>query len=380
MNPDPTRLMASRPQALQSLERIEADRFEDAPHPRENAAFFGHAATEKALFELYGSSQMPHACLIGGPPGIGKATLAWRLARFILANPDPTTITHPLATALYVPSDHPIARQIAALAHPDLVLLRRAWNAKDQQLFSEIRVDDVRRAARMFRQSTGRGGFRICILDCAEDLNAESANALLKIIEEPPSQSLFLIVAHKPDRVLPTIRSRCRKIALKPLGAADISDIIGALGPPWADASDMERRAASASARGSVHDALRRLSPGDTRITTGLEDMMADLPRLDWHKVHTLADQVARPDGAQDFDSLLIAAFDWLDRETSRASDSGQGKAIGRIVAYASAWETAASMARRMTAFNLDRKPVVLALFTELAAVARGEVPKVQRF
>jgi DNA polymerase-3 subunit delta' len=372
--------MASRPEALQSLERIEADRFQDAPHPRENVAFFGHSATEKALFELYRSGQMPHACLIGGLPGIGKATLAWRLARFILANPDPAMMTRPSATGLHVPSDHPIARQIAALAHPDLVLLRRAWNVKDQQLFSEIRVDDVRMAARVFRQSTGRGGFRICILDCAEDLNAESANALLKIIEEPPSQSLFLIVSHKPDRVLPTIRSRCRKLSLKPLGAADISDIIGALGPPWSDASDHERRTASASARGSVHDALRRLVSGGTGITTGLEDMMADLPKLDWYKVHALADQVARPDGAQIFDSLLIAAFDWLDRETSRASDTGQGKAIRRIVAYAFVWEAAASMARRMTAFNLDRKPVVLALFTELAAVARGEVPKGQCF
>lgn len=371
--------MTSRPQALQSVERSEADRFEDAPRPRESISFFGHAATEKALFELYRSGQMPHACLIGGPCGIGKATLAWRLARFILANPDPTTIPQ-LATGLYVPADHPVARQIAVLAHPDLVLLRRGWNAKDQQLFSEIRVDDVRKAARMFRQSTGRGGFRICILDCAEDLNAESANALLKIVEEPPSQSLFLIVAHKPDRVLPTIRSRCRKISLKPLGAADISNIIGSLGPPWADASEMERQAVSGLARGSVHDALRRLGPGDTQITKGLEAMMADLPQLDWRKVHALADQVARPDGVQHFDSLLIAAFDWLDRETSRASDAGQGTAIGLIVAYASAWEALASMARRMTAFNLDRKPVVLALFSDLAAVARGEMSRGQRF
>jgi DNA polymerase-3 subunit delta' len=193
---------------------------------------------------------------------------------------------------------------------------------------------------------------------------------LLKIVEEPPQRSLFLLVAHRPARILPTIRSRCRKISLKPLGAADIFDIIGALGSPWVDASDTERQAASAAAHGSIHDALRRLGENATRIAMVLDEMMADLPRLDWRKVHAIADCVARTDGAPDFDTLLITAFDWLDRELRRACEAGQGSHFDRIADYAKAWETAAGMARRTAAFNLDRRPVVLALFAELAAAA----------
>lgn len=364
--------MALRLLTPQSLERIvEADRFEGTPHPRENVALFGQLTTERALLELYRSGQMPHAFLIGGPPGIGKATLAWRFARFILANPDPTKSDQPATTGLYVPPDSTVARQIAALSHPDLFLLRRTWNAKEQQLFNDIRVDDVRKAAQMFRQSTARGGFRICILDCTEDLNAESANALLKIIEEPPPRSLFLLIAHKPYGVLPTIRSRCRKINLAPLGAADISLIIDALGSPWSDAPDDERQAASTSAHGSIHDALRRLDTSGTRVATILDAVMADLPRLDWNKVHAFADRVARPDGTADFDSLLIAVFDWLDRQSRRECNGGQGTHIERIVGYATVWETAAAMARRMTTFNLDRRSIVLTLFAELAGAAR---------
>ena len=171
----------------------ESDRFEDTPHPRESFDFFGHAETEREIILSYLSGHLPQAFIVGGPPGVGKATLAWRLARFLLANPDPAAAAGEATADLFVAPDHPVSRQIAAMAHPDLVLLRREWNEKDKRFFTEIRVEDVRRAIHMFQQAAGRGGYRICILDCAEDLNAHSANALLKLIEEPPPRSLFLI-------------------------------------------------------------------------------------------------------------------------------------------------------------------------------------------
>ena len=210
----------------------EADRFEDTPHPRESYQCFGHAEAERQFIRPYWSGHLPQAFIIGGPPGVGKATLAWRVARFLLANPNPAAAAGEAKADLFVAPDHPAARQIAALAHPDLVLLRREWNEKDKRFFTEIRVEDVRRAIHMFQQAAGRGGYRICILDCAEDLNPSSANALLKLIEEPPPRSVFLIVAHRPGRMLATLRSRCRKILLKPLAAADIGQSVAALGPP----------------------------------------------------------------------------------------------------------------------------------------------------
>jgi DNA polymerase-3 subunit delta' len=366
--------MAPRLAASLSLERVvEADRFADTPHPRENTELFGHVATEEALLDLYRADKLPHACLIGGPPGIGKATLAWRLTRFLLANPDPSRNDGAVTPRLFVPPEHQVARQLVALSHPDLFLLRRAWNAKEQRLFNDIRVDDVRMATRMIRQSSGCGGFRICILDCAEDLNAESANALLKIVEEPPPRSLFLIVSHRPERVLPTIRSRCLNITLKHLESNEIFRIVESLGTPWSDRSNHERHAASASARGSIHDALRRLGTSGTRVAMLLDPIMADLPRLDWHQVHSLADQISRPDGTADFDVLLLSVLDWLDLKMRHGSHAGPEVGIEQLAAYAGVWEATASRARRTATFNLDRRSVVLAMFGDLAAVARSQ-------
>ena len=158
---------------------LESDRFQDAPHPRGTHVFIGHAEAEQNLLRAYLAGHLPQAFLIGGAPGIGKATLAWRLARFLLANPEPA-VADDTRTDLFVPPTHPVSRQIIAMGHPDLFLLRREWNDKDKKLFTDIRVEDVRRATHMFQQAAGRGGYRVCILDCAEDLNQNSANASAK--------------------------------------------------------------------------------------------------------------------------------------------------------------------------------------------------------
>ncbi len=132
------------------------------------------------------------------------------------------------ATTLAVPVDHPVAVRLRRGAVGDLAVLRRQWNDKTKKFFSEIRVDDVRAALGLFQRAAGAGGFRLCILDSAEDLNRSSANALLKIIEEPPPRSVFLILAHQPSQVMPTLLSRCRQLFL---GALDEADVTAA---PWA--------------------------------------------------------------------------------------------------------------------------------------------------
>lgn len=364
--------MAPRPGAALADAAPEADRYADAPHPRETYTLFGHAEAERELLQAYRSGRLPQAFIIGGPPGIGKATLAWRLARFLLANVEPAAASGRSAPDLFVPGEHPIARQIASLAHPDLFLLRRAWNEKTKKHFTDIRVDDVRRAIHMFQQAAGRGGYRICIVDSAEDLNPSGANALLKLIEEPPPRSLFLIVAHRPNRVLATIRSRCCKIALRPLGSTDIAQIVTALGAPWTEVGEAELRAAMARGQGSVHDVLRLLSRGGVDLDANLHRMLDRLPAIDWRQVHALADRVAPRDNTDDYDTLLVSVLDWLDARVRRGALAGEGEAARRLAPYAEVWEKAAGAARETETLNLDRRPLVFSLFADLAAAARA--------
>src|SRR5918997_4393739 len=213
----------------------EPDGFEGAPHPREQFAFFGHREGEGAFLEGLRSSRLHHAWLIGGPQGIGKATLAYRVARAIL---DPVKSRDPGLRSLDVSPDSTASRQVAALSHPNLAVLRRAPATDKNAASSTIPVEAVRRALAMFGSTTADGGYRVCIVDSAEDLTVSSANALLKVIEEPPPRSLFLIVSHAPQRVLATIRSRCRRLLLRPLDGAEVRSAIASLGPGWAEAPD----------------------------------------------------------------------------------------------------------------------------------------------
>src|SRR3954467_13599087 len=183
---------------------------------------FGHAEAEQTLLDAYRGGRIPHAWLIGGETGVGKATLAYRMARFVLAHPDPTAPAVQNATSLAVAADHPVARRIAGQAHSDLLILERVINEKTGKLFTVTRVEDVRRTVPFFGSTAGEGGWRVAIVDPLEDLNREGENALLKVLEEPPPRALLFLVSHAPGRVLPTIRSRCRTLILRPLAAEDI--------------------------------------------------------------------------------------------------------------------------------------------------------------
>ena len=217
----------------------ESDILPDAPAPRRTKTFFGHHAAEQALLTAYQAGRLSHAWLIGGREGIGKATLAWRMARFLMEHPDPGAPAAQKARDLSVSPDARASHLIDALAAPDLFLLRREWNSNvsPARHFTEIRVEDARRALNLFRHNAAHGGWRIAIVDCADDLNRASANALLKLIEEPPDKSIFLLVAHQPGRLLPTIRSRCRRLMLEPLGEKDIVAAVRALDTPLAQSA-----------------------------------------------------------------------------------------------------------------------------------------------
>jgi DNA polymerase-3 subunit delta' len=345
----------------------ESDAYDGAPHPREAETLIGHAAAEAELLEAYRGGRLAHAWLIGGPAGIGKATLAWRFGRFVLAHPDPSSPEVKAAPDLAVAAEAPAARQILAQAHPDVVALRRMWNAERKGFYSDIRVEDVRRALQLFQKSAGAGGWRISIVDTAEDLNRSGANALLKMIEEPPTRSLFLILAHRPGLTLPTIRSRCRRLQLDPLQPAAIVQILRGFGAPWSEIGDGELAAAAKSANGSVREALKRIDPERAEIEAMIAAAIAKLPDSDGRAVHRLAEAVSARGADDAFEGLTLALYDWLaERAAARAGDGA-----ARLAPLAELWDKARAATRDTETYNLDKRLHVLSLFAELSAAAR---------
>jgi DNA polymerase-3 subunit delta' len=343
----------------------ESDLYPGAPHPRFAADLIGHAVAESELLNAYRSEKLAHAWLIGGPEGIGKATLAWRFACFILAQPDPAAARVATAQNLSVDFAAPAVRQALALAHPDLALLRRSWNAQSKNFYSEIRVEDVRNALTLFHKSAGAGGWRICIVDSAEDLNRAGANALLKMIEEPPPRSLFLVVAHRPGQILATIRSRCRRLNLESLAPADIARIIAGLGEPWEGLARADIDRAAARANGSVREALKRVDPAASETAAMIDAVIAQLPNADFRDIHKLADVVSARGAGDAFDGLMNALYDWL---AGRARTGGQAPSLASI---AEVWDKIRAATRETEAYNLDKKLHILSIFAEISAAAR---------
>jgi DNA polymerase-3 subunit delta' len=348
----------------------ESDVYPGAPHPRLAKTLVGHAIAESALLNAYRSEKLAHAWLIGGPEGVGKATLAWRLARFILAQPDPRSAQVRAARDLGVDLEAAAVRQVVAGAHPDLAALRRHWNPQSKNFYSEIRVEDVRNALQLFQKSAGAGGWRICIVDSAEDLNRAGANALLKMIEEPPPRSLFLIVAHKPGQVLPTIRSRCRRLNLESLPPADIARIVAGLGDPWSALAQADVDGAAARANGSVREALKRVDPAASEIGAMIEAAIARLPDPDFREIHKLADAVSARGAGDAFDGLMNAIYDWL-AARARGGETHGGEKGARLASIAELWDKIRAATRETETYNLDKKLHVLSVFAELSAAAR---------
>ena len=336
---------------------------EDALHPLRVPQLVGHASAEASLLEAYRSGRLHHAWLLGGPEGIGKATLAWHFARFVLSNPDPSAAAVQAASGFGGMTDSAATPRLLAGSHADLTVLQRQWNEKTKKLYSEIRVDDVRDALGLFQRASATGGYRICIIDSAEDLNRSSANALLKVIEEPPPRSLFLIVAHRPGQVLPTLVSRARRLILPALADTEIEVAVRGLGGDWATVDRSRLQAVAERARGSVGEALRLLGAQALDLDDAVTGLLARLPEVDWRRVHRLADLVGMSEDRMGI--VLRAVYDWLETRVhagARAQTSPR-----QLMRLAETWQSVRAGAREAEVLNLDRRPVLLTTFADLA-------------
>jgi len=335
---------------------------EAAPQPRATTVLFGHAAAEAALLAAYRSARVPHAFLIAGPRGIGKATLAYRMARFVLANPDPAAAAVQAATSLAVDARHAVSRHIAAQAQRDLLILERTPNEKGV-MRQQIAVDDVRRTVSFFGSTAGEGGWRVAIVDAVDELNRSGANALLKVLEEPPQRALLLLVSHSAARVPATLRSRCRILALRPLAAAEVAAAAGAAMGLAADDSDLV--AAAAAADGSVARAMALLDEDAMALRQRALALLDRLPELNPGALHALGEALAGTDPQP-----LAAFVDTINAWLSRRLEREQGE-LAHLARLAEVFERINQAARDAETYNLERKPLVFDVFGLLAEATR---------
>src|SRR6516164_5255471 len=280
------------------------------PAPRANPELIGHESAERELRRLVKAGRLPHAILLSGPRGIGKATLAFRFARFLLANRDHSTATAAAESGLAIDPESSLFHRVAAGGHADLLTVERVYDPRRRRLRSEIVVEDAREITNFFRLTAAEEGWRIVIVDGAEEMNRSAANALLKILEEPPRQALLLLVSHSPGRLLPTIRSRCRRFPLAPLACAAVKQLLLRFHPKLPPS---EIEALAGLAKGSIGGALVLADARRLALYRSLIEMLSQIPRLDAIRLHAFADQLARADAedayrvAQELVSQLLA-------------------------------------------------------------------------
>lgn len=326
----------------------EADRAGDAPHPRMNAHLFGQSSAEASFLEAFEAGRMHHAWLLSGPRGVGKATLAWRIARFLLSQGTDAEVTG----SLQMDPASRTFRQVAALSVPGLALARRPWDAKTKRHKTAITVDEIRKLKSSFTFSAAEGRWRVAIIDAADDLNVQSENALLKLLEEPPAKCVLLLVCHQPSKLLPTIRSRCRGLSLAQLGADDL-----ALGLDCAGyAPDPDMSAMAELSGGSVGEAIRIISGDGERLYAELIGLLGQCPRMNRTTVAGLGDSASGAANADRFDLLLHMLFLALHRLARHGASGqaqveaapGESEVLARLSPSAQAAQAWAALSQRL--------------------------------
>jgi DNA polymerase-3 subunit delta' len=356
------------------------------PAPRANPDLLGHESAERELRRLDRLGRLPHAILLCGPRGIGKATLAFRFARFLLtksSNVAPDIFGDATDSGLATDAASSVFRRVASGGHADLLTIERAYDLRRRRLRSEIIVEDTREIAGFFRLTAAEEGWRIVVIDGAEEMNRNAANALLKILEEPPRRGLLLLVSHHPGRLLPTIRSRCRRLSLTALARPILAQLLEHYRP------ELEKEEAEALAElsgGSIGRALELAEAGGLALYRSLLDILAHMPRIDIADLYSLADKLARPDSEDACRAVQDLLSQFLARMVTYAVGRQTGapgvipieeEVIERLAARADPARWVALRNEIDQSFlntdqlNLDRKQAVLGAFFAIEETAR---------
>ena len=381
--------MARAPALSGEIELLpEPDKLDGYPSPRLTERLYGQAAAEQGFLDAFKSGRLHHGWIVTGPPGIGKATFAYRIARFLLAGESERDM---FGGSLDVDRATSAARLVANLAHPELLVLRRPYDFKTKKLKSEITVDEVRRLKGFLAMGAGEG-WRVVIVDPVDELNPNAANALLKSLEEPPKRTVFLLISAAPDRLLPTIRSRCRTLACAPLADENlrkaVAQALNAAEDAGANAAlpaGEEWQTLSRLAEGSVRRFLMLHTAKGLDLHRKIDSLISSLPRIDWLTVHAIGDELGSAAAEAKYElffDLLLGRLTRLVRTAATGEGDPADVQLARriipedqLAAWAQLWETTVAEKASTETYNLDRKSLILLTFQRIVQASRGAAP-----
>ena len=364
-----------------------------APEPRANPELMGHGAAENMLAEAARSDRLHHAWLISGPKGIGKATLAYRLARWLLAGRAEASCQAAMFAepapddseqGLWLSPDDPTYSRVAAGGHSDLITVERSLDDTGKRLRRDIIAADIRKVSGFLSLTAAEGGWRVVIIDGAEDMNRHAANALLKTLEEPPARTVLLLVSHAPGRLLATIRSRCAKLPLKSLDQAAVVHLLDRYRP---DLAPEDKALLAVMGEGSIGRAIRLAGAGGGALYREMLHLLSAMPSPDVARLHGITDAIARSraeTGAYEaYDIFTEFLTSWIARLV-RARATGELPAdlapgeeeilarlsvTGSLDQWLEVWEKITRLFDRAGRVNLDRKQVLLNAFFALSRI-----------
>jgi DNA polymerase-3 subunit delta' len=339
------------------FERVAPEQFDtlpEIPEPCENPLLLGHEEARHLLASAIGAGKLHHALLLAGPQGIGKATLAFHLAYHLLSGtrggdeditftaPDPASQTF---------------RLIAQGAHPSLLHLTRPFMEKERKFRTVITVEEIRRVSRFLSMTSFDGGYRVVIVDPAEDMNTSAANALLKSLEEPPPRTIFILITHSPGRLLPTIRSRCQVMRLQPLDDALLADVLARLGAEI-PSDPAARDTLFEQAGGSPRNAFLLTQYGGLEIAEAIAAVLS-ARRFDVEQAYKLGEAVNGRERDVQFSIFNRNLLELLAKQAEGAAAQSHREHAFRL---SELWQGVQDAVVETDTYNLDRRQHVVGL------------------